>query len=204
MPTATSFVASPLSASARVFRQQGYATPTDAEVAQNLGLTPQELATQFPTRDALALHYLLADMTRQQDDHVRLYAHYPSPVERLYGLIGYSIQDLIGTSATYYPDLMQYPSAAQAMQDYLASYSTPQLQQLLNEGIQQGLFRGDINIRLVTIVLIQLVNIVLAPGVFPPASFQVTEVFRSVFLYYIRGLCTEEGARLAAEHFARM
>ncbi len=204
MTTSVAFVASPLSASALVFRQQGFAAPTDAEVAQSLGITPAELAAQYPTREALALHYLLADMTRQKDDHVRLYAHYTSPVERLYGLISYSIQDLVGTSATYYPDLMQYPSAAQAMQDYLAEYSTPQLQQLLNEGIRQGLFRSDINIQLVTIVLIQLVNIVLAPGVFPPGRFPVAEVFRSIFLYYIRGLCTDQGARLAAEHFARV
>jgi hypothetical protein len=143
-------------------------------------------------------------MERQKRDHARLFAWYASPVERLYGLISYSIQDLLDTPANYYPDLMQYPQAAQAMQDYLAQHSTPQLQQLLNEGIRQGLFRSDINIQLVTIILIQQVNIVLTPGIFPAGSFQVAEIFRSIFLYYIRGLCTDQGARLAAEHFARL
>lgn len=90
------------------------------------------------------------------------------------------------------------------VQDHLAIYSTPQLHQLLNEGILQGLFRSDINIRLVTIIIIQQVNIAITPGIFPAGSFQAAEIFRSIFLYYIRGLCTEQGARLAAEHFARM
>lgn len=66
------------------------------------------------------------------------------------------------------------------------------------------MFRSDINIQLVTIILIQQVNIVLTPGIFPAGSFQVAEIFRSIFLYYIRGLCTDQGARLAAEHFARI
>ena len=204
MSTSPAFLATPLTASAAFFRERGFATSTDADLANLLGLTPEAFAVQYPSRDALALHYLLEDMERQKHDHTRLYAWYSSPVERLYGLINYSIQDLLNTPASYYPDLMQYPSAAQAMQDYLAQYSTPQLQQLLNEGIRQGLFRRDINIQLVTIIIIQQVNIVLTPGIFPAGSFQVAEIFRSIFLYYIRGLCTDQGARLAAEHFARM
>jgi len=204
MSTSPAFQASPLTASAALFRQRGFAAPTDAEVAGSLGLTPEAFLVQYPSREALALHFLLDDMARQKRDHVRLFEWYPSPVERLYGLISYSIQDLLGTSASYYPELMQYPSAAQAMQDYLAEHSTPQLQQLLNEGIRQGLFRSDINIQLVTIIIIQQVNIVLTPGIFPAGSFQTAEIFRSIFLYYIRGLCTDQGARLAAEHFARI
>jgi AcrR family transcriptional regulator len=204
MSTSSAFRASPLTASAAFFRQRGYAAPTDSELAHSLGLTPEAFLAQYPSREALALHYLLDDMERQKRDHARLFAWYASPVERLYGLISYSIQDLLDTPANYYPDLMQYPQAAQAMQDYLAQHSTPQLQQLLNEGIRQGLFRSDINIQLVTIILIQQVNIVLTPGIFPAGSFQVAEIFRSIFLYYIRGLCTDQGARLAAEHFARL
>ncbi len=204
MSTTSTFQASPLTASAVFFRQRGYAAPTDTESAHSLGLTPEAFLARYPNREALALHYLLDDMERQKRDHARLFEWYSSPVERLYGLISYSIQDLLDTPANYYPDLMQYPKAAQAMQDYLAQHSTPQLQQLLNEGIRQGLFRSDINIQLVTIILIQQVNIVLTPGIFPTGSFQVAEIFRSIFLYYIRGLCTDQGARLAAEHFARI
>ena len=204
MRTSSAFVASPLTTSAALFRRRGFAAPTDTELAGSLSLPLADFLAQYPSREALALHCLLEDMERQKHDHVRLYEQYPSPVERLYGLINYSIQDLLDTSASYYPELMQYPSAALAMQDYLAQYSTPQLQQLLNEGIRQGLFRSDINIQLVTIILIQQVNIVLTPGIFPAGSFQVAEIFRSIFLYYIRGLCTDQGARLAAEHFARI
>jgi hypothetical protein len=204
MSTSSAFRPTPLAASALLLRQRGFVAPTDTELAASLDFSLDAFLARYPSREVLALHYLLDDMERQKRDHARLYEWYTSPVERLYGLISYAIQDLLGTSANYYPELMQYPSAAQAMQDYLAEYSTPQLQQLLNEGIRQGLFRSDINIQLVTIILIQQVNIVLAPGVFPAGSFQVAEIFRSIFLYYIRGLCTDQGARLAAEHFARL
>lgn len=48
-----------------------------------------------------------------------------------------------------------------------------------------------------------MLGIVLTPNIFPPIASSA-EIFRRVFLYYIRGLCTDEGARQAAGHFARM
>ncbi len=187
-----------------VFRRKGLSAPTDAELAAALGTVPAALAAQYPDRAALVLHSLRADLERQKQDHARLYAQFPSAVERLYALINYSIEDLVVTHSSYFADLAHFPAAWQLVQDHLATYSTPQLHQLLNEGVLQGLFRSDINIRLVTIILIQQVNVVITPGIFPTGSFQVAEIFRSIFLYYIRGLCTDQGARLAAEHFARM
>ena len=44
----------------------------------------------------------------------------------------------------------------------------------------------------------------LNPHIFPPDRYNMSEVFRSIFLYYIRGICTDEGARIAAGHFARL
>jgi len=187
-----------------VFRRKGITAPTDAELATALGTTPAALAAQYPDRAALLLDSLRTDLERQKQDHVRLYARFASAVERLYALINYTIEDLVVTNTSYLTDLAQFPAAWQLVQDHLATYSTPQLHQLLNEGILQGLFRSDINIRLVTIILIQQVNIAITPGIFPAGSFQAAEIFRSIFLYYIRGLCTDQGARLAAEHFARM
>ena len=84
------------------------------------------------------------------------------------------------------------------------TYSAPQLQQLLNDGIRNREFRSDINIQLVTKIIIEQLNMLLNPQVFPPDRYYMREVFRSIFLYYIRGICTDEGARIAAEYFARL
>ena len=82
----------------------------------------------------------------------------------------------------------------------LTSYPASQLQQLLNDEIRNRLFRSDINIQLVTKALMEQINL----PVFPPDRFNMAEVFRNIFLYYIRGICTDERPRIAAEHFARL
>ena len=147
---------------------------------------------------------LLADRERQRREYVALYAQFATAVERLHGLLKLGLRDLAAVPGQFYVDLQTgFPEAWNAMMDHLQSYSAPQLQALLNDGIRSRLFRSDINIQLVTKILLEQVTLMLNPQVFPPDRYNMSEVFRSIFLYYIRGICTDEGARIAAEHFAR-
>ena len=204
MPDSTLSTAA-LEAVMPVFHQQGLAAATDTRLATALGTTPAALLAQFPSRDLLVHHAMLADLERQKREHVDLYAEFSTAVERLYGLLRLGLHELVKTPGTFYSELQTgYPQTWEAVLSHLNTYSAPQLQQLLNDGIRAKLFRSDINIQLVTKIILEQLNMMLNPLIFPPDRFSPAEVFRSIFLYYIRGICTDEGARIAAEHFARL
>ncbi len=204
MPNATPPVVS-LEPALSVFHQHGLRSAPDALLAKTLSISVDQLKEQFPDRSALVRSTILADMERQKRDHIALYAQYSSAVERLYGLLQLGLRDLMSVPSNFYADLQtDFPLAWEVLMDHLANYSSPQLQQLLNDGIRQKLFRSDININLVTKILMEQINMMLNPSVFPPDRFNIAEVFRSIFLYYVRGICTDEGARVAADHFARL
>jgi hypothetical protein len=188
-----------------VFYQHGLQHAPDEALANALNISTSFLQSRFPNRTALVHQAMLADLVRQKREHAELYTKYPSAVERLYGLLQLGLRDLSGIPARFYNDLQSdFPDVWGVVTDHLAGYSTPQLHQLLNDGIRSRLFRSDINISLVTKILIEQLNLLLNPLVFPPDRYNMSEVFRSIFLYYIRGLCTDEGARVAAEHFSRI
>ena len=194
-----------LEAALPVFYQHGLHAAPDALLAAALSTTVSDLNEQYPTRASLVHEVMLADMERQKRAHVQLYAQYSSAVERLYGLLQLGLRDLSTIPSHFYAELQTgFPQAWNAAMDHLTSYSGPQLQQLLNDGIRNRLFRSDININLVSKILIEQINMMLNPQVFPPDRYNMAEVFRSIFLYYIRGICTEDGTRIAAEHFARL
>ncbi|GAC1383653.1 MAG: hypothetical protein NVSMB30_31100 [Hymenobacter sp.] len=197
--------ATSLEAAMPVFYHYGLSAAPDAALASALHLTVADFTAHYPDRAALVHQVVLADIERQKREHVALYAQFPSAVERLYALLRMGLRELAGVPSSFYADLQAgYPQAWSAMMDHMASYSSPQLQQLLNDGIRNRLFRLDINIQLVTKVLVEQANMLLNPLIFPPDRFNMSEVFRSIFLYYIRGICTDDGARIAAEHFARL
>lgn len=204
MPNATLSGAS-LEAAMPVFFAHGLGAASDQALAMALRTTVPDFTAQFPTRVEFVHQAMLADLERQKRDHTALYAEFTSAVERLYGLLDLGLRDLSKMPDTFYSELQAgFPESWDAVMDHLTTYSAPQLQQLLNDGIRSKLFRSDINIQLVTKIILEQLNMMLNPQVFPPDRYNMREVFRSIFLYYIRGICTDDGARIAAEHFARL
>lgn len=205
MAVSTPVPAHPLIATLRLLQQSGLHDTSDSTVAEAMGLTTAELEGRYPSRAALVTGLVEADIERQKRDHAAIYEQLPNAVDRLYGLLRYSINELLVTPDTYYGELQQgFPAAWEVAMSHLDSYSMPQIQQLLNDGIRQGTLRSDINIQLVSTIMLQQVNLLLNPQVFPPDRYNLSEVFRSIFLYYIRGICTDEGARKAVENFSRL
>jgi AcrR family transcriptional regulator len=196
----------PLEAVLPIFRQQGPRALSDEAIANALNISVADLTAQYGDRPTLVYHAILADIERQKRNHQEIYDQYPTAVERLYALLQYGLRDMEGMSPLYVMDLQreEFSRAWDTAMEHMATYSAQQMQQLLNDGIRQRLFRSDINIQLVTKIILEQVTLLINPQIFPPDRYNMAEVFRSIFLYYIRGLCTDEGARIAANHFSRL
>jgi hypothetical protein len=69
--------------------------------------------------------------------------------------------------------------------------------------VQQGVFLKDINIAVVTRVILENINVLLNTRVFPPDKYSIREVYRSIYLYYFRGLCTTEAINNAERLFTK-
>jgi hypothetical protein len=98
----------------------------------------------------------------------------------------------------------QYPLVWDVVQDYLHQYCQPLLTRLLQEGIIEGQFRADLDAPFIARIMLAQFSLILNEDIFPPDFNNLADVYRNIFFYYVRGLCTQEGARLAASHFTRM
>ncbi|MCR5888197.1 TetR/AcrR family transcriptional regulator [Hymenobacter sp. J193] len=189
----------------QLFLQHGISgLPLDALI-QHLKISPATFRGMFADKDDLVLQVARYDLERQKKEHAALFAQTSSPVERILMLLQHGIGEMQKVPGTYYVEVQeQHPTTWEVLMDHLTTYSYPQIHGLLNEGILQKELRGDINIELVTKIILEQLNLILNPVVFPPSRYNLSEVFRSVYLYYVRGLCTEEGIRAAAAHFSRL
>ena len=95
-----------------------------------------------------------------------------------------------------------YPTAWNIYQRHLQINYYYQFYDLINEGIRQKLFRNDINLEIVTKLLIEQLNVMHNTHLFPKHRFNMGEVFRSIFLYYLKGISTEKGGQIAENFFS--
>ncbi|UYZ58331.1 TetR/AcrR family transcriptional regulator [Hymenobacter latericus] len=189
----------------QLFRREGIESQSQEQIIAALDVSPVTFREMFADKADLVMQTLQYDIDRQKREHAELFALVQNPVGRLLSLLELGIRDLRDISPTYFADLIQhYPQVWEAAQQHLATYSFPQISGILNDGVLQKLLRGDINIGLVTKIILEQLNMVLNEQIFPPTRYNVAEVFRSVYLYYFRGLCTDEGIRAAGAYFARM
>ncbi|MCB2410352.1 TetR/AcrR family transcriptional regulator [Hymenobacter lucidus] len=190
----------------QLFQTRGITNLPLEQIMAKLDVSPTTFREMFQDKEDLVLQVTQYDIERQKREHAELFKRVDNAVARLLSLLEMGIRDLRKVTAPqYFADLIQdYPQAWELGQQHLAEYSYPQIHNLLNEGILQKTLRGDINIALVSKIIIEQLYMVLNEQIFPPSRYDVAEVFRSVYLYYMRGLCTDEGLKSAAAYFARM
>lgn len=188
----------------QIFYRQDVTAVSEEQLIDLLDVAPSTFYGLFRDKNDFLTQVVGYDLERQKRDHQAIFAQYTSPVERMLALLAHGIDEMKKSGPLDFTQFQQqHPQAWDLLLQHLTTYSYPQIHSLLNDGILQKQFRGDINIELVTKIILEQMNLILNPQVFPPQRYNLAEVFRSIYLYYIRGICTDEGMRLAASHFSR-
>ena len=200
-----SFKSSLLQEAQLVFVRLGVTRLSETELIEALHVAPATFYGMFRDKDDLVVQAMHQDLERQKQEHAELFANFSTPIERMLALHVHGFHEMSKVGGNSFLELRHlHPKAWNLLLDHLSNYSYPQLRGLIQEGVLQQQLRHDIDIELVTKIIMEQVNLVFNHEVFPPSEYSRAEVFRGVFFYYIRGLCTEEGLRLAAPHFNKI
>jgi AcrR family transcriptional regulator len=184
-----------------IFKREALDKVTEAYMLKKLDISQATFREMFKSIPDLVNQVMEHDLVVQKNEHKRLLDQSPNAVSDIMSLLLHGINQVKNTNPLYYFHLQQsYPQAWQIAMEHLYSYSYPQIHGIINKGILEGNFRKDINIQLVTKIIMEQLNMLLNPVLFPPDRYNLAEVFRSIFLYYLRGLCTDTGGK-QAEHF---
>ncbi|WP_242921863.1 TetR/AcrR family transcriptional regulator [Pontibacter liquoris] len=188
----------------RTFKAEGIEANSEEDIIRKLDIRPSTYHELFPSKAAMVKRVAQYDMEQQKQEHARFLATAKSPVEEIMLLLKDGIENIQKTNPLYVIDMQQhYPEVWQLALEHFNTYSYHEVLNVLNKGIMQNLFRKDVNLQLVTKIILEQVTMLLNPAIFPPERYNLGEVFRSIFLYYLRGICTDQGGKLAEEFFSR-
>lgn len=187
-----------------LFKTEGIEANTEEDILRKVGISGATYQEMFSSKAEMVRQVIIFNTESQKQQQVQLLASARNPVEEIMMLLQNGISTLKTTSPVFISDLQQhYPQSWAITYDYLTNYSHHQNSMILNRGILQGYFRKDINLQLVTKIIMEQFFMMINPAVFPPDRYNLAEVFRSIYLYYVRGICTEQGGKMAEEYFAK-
>ncbi|WP_162054128.1 TetR/AcrR family transcriptional regulator [Pontibacter pamirensis] len=187
-----------------LFKAEGIEANKEQDILRKVGIPGTTYQELFSSKAEMVKQVTLFNIEMQKQEQIRLLASANNSVEEIMILLQDGISTLSKTNPLMISDMQQYyPESWMLTQDYLSNYSHHQNSAILNRGILQGYFRKDINLQLVTKIIMEQFFMMINPAVFPPNRYNLAEVFRSIYLYYVRGICTEKGGKMAEEYFSK-
>jgi len=86
-----------------------------------------------------------------------------------------------------------YPDAWSQLQDSRKGFTGEVIYNNITKGIREGYFRDDVHVEIATRLWISRINAIFEPKLFPIREFDLSEVYRQMFIHQIRGLSTAKG-----------
>ena len=187
----------------QIIKRDGIEVHTDEDLIELLDIRHSTFMELFSSREDMVKQVILFDIEQQKQEQEQLLAKAGNPVEEIMMILLDGIRKIREINPVFIADMQRYPEAWQLSMQYVRENNKHVNAEVLNRGIIQGYFRKDINLQLVTKIILEQFLMMINPGVFPPDKYDLSEVFRSIYLYYVRGICTDIGGKLAEAYFAK-
>lgn len=188
-----------------IFKKEGIEANSESDIIRKLDIGQSTFKELFSDKTDMIRKTIAFDIEDQKRGHLIVLADAENAVQEIIILLQDGLRTVKQLHPSYVIDLQTYyPEIWQMWIDHFNVYIYHQISEVLNKGIVTGGFRKDINIQLVTKIILEQLNMMLNPGIFPPDRFELAEVFRSTYLYYVRGFCTESGGKIAEQYFSEI
>ena len=178
-----------------MFLKFGYSKVTMDEIAANLGMSKKTLYKFFPSKEELVREIIYKMRCGVKDYIDDLLANnemdFVEKLKRMMNLIGNQSSKLQGPLLE---DLHKnIPEVWKQINEFRKDNVRQKFTQLINMGVEKGIFRKDIDQRLIVLTYSSAIQGLINPEILSQMPFSVEQVFESLIKIIFSGIFTEEG-----------
>ena len=183
----------------RAFMANGIKSITMDDIAASLGISKRTLYEVFANKETLLEECILHEQ-QATEAYVRdVISSSNNALEVMLKLYLRSLEKFHATSKKFFEDIKKYPHAYELLKNDNKRNSV-EAANFFQKGVEQGIFRSDVNFAIVNLLLDEQLNLLLHSD--RCASYSFLEVYESIMFTYLRGISTQRGAE-ELERFIR-
>ncbi|MDR0891299.1 MAG: TetR/AcrR family transcriptional regulator [Mediterranea sp.] len=180
----------------QAFTTQGIKSITMDDIAASLGISKRTLYEVFEDKETLLQECLRKTQADRDQYFAKLYEQSDNVLEVILAIFQKSIEVFHRTNKRFFEDIKKYPKAYEMVKSR-RDEDSERTMSFFKQGVQQGLFRPDVNFAIVNLLVREQFDVLLNTNICDKYPF--TEVYESIMLTYIRGISTEKGAKALDE-----
>ena len=175
------------------FRVQGIKAVRMDDLASQIGISKRTLYEMFKDKEELLMDCLLYSNQREKERVNDIRSKSKNVLEVILGVFLYSIEMLHEPNKLFFEDIKKYPAAYKLVQE-VRNIDSKEKMAFFRQGVEQGIFRSDINYPIVDELVKQQFNLLVNTDFFSHHPF--LDVYESIMFTYLRGISTVEGTRM--------
>jgi len=183
-----------------LFGKYGIRTMTMDSLAEELGISKRTIYERFKDKDTLLLEVIRYYKNLTQEEAHRLIDQSDNAIEALFRIIKMTIDQMTRMSPAFFHDFKKYH------QKVFKQFSEPgeirdfsMTRRLLETGMEQEVFRDDINVEIVNQAIHALFDLFGHNSSMVDAGFHRKDMFDHILIPYFRGISTKKGRKLLVD-----
>lgn len=175
------------------FTKNGIKTITMDDIANRIGISKRTLYETFKDKEDLLVECVDHQNQEMEQFTEQVLRESDNVLEVILKFYQRSIEIFHETSKRFFEDMGKYPRVCDLIKKNRETNSRESVE-FFKKGIDQGLFRSDVNFELLHLLIQEQVDLLLNTDLCSAYSF--VEVFESIMFVYMRGISTEKGQKI--------
>ncbi len=183
-----------LKAAVDLFWRYGVKSVTMDDIAKELGISKKTIYQHFNDKDAIVKEVVEIELNSEQCDIDRLEAEASDPIEEVMRTSDYMRTSVATMNPVLLNDLKKYhPKAWAIFQKHKHEHIIQSISGNLQRGVDAGLYRDDIDVKVLARMRVEQIEMAFDPAIFPPQKFAMIEVHTQLIHHFLRGILTAQG-----------
>ncbi|HYX06591.1 MAG TPA: TetR/AcrR family transcriptional regulator [Bacteroidales bacterium] len=186
-----------------LFKKLGIRNVTMDTLANELGISKRTIYELFKDKNNL-VSISIQEMARQNREEVlEIINNSTNVIDAMFQIGRNGQQQRAEMSDAFFDDIKKrFPEINKRFNTDSEYRNSSVSQLLLSRGVNEGIFRSELNIELVSTFIEQLGSFLHNSEYFTAGNINEKEIMKNIFLPYFRGISTEKGVKLIEQYFS--
>ncbi|MEM6525016.1 MAG: TetR/AcrR family transcriptional regulator [Bacteroidota bacterium] len=184
-----------------LFHKYGVRSVSMDDIARYLSMSKKTLYQYFKDKDELVTLGMQAHMEQEKAEFQEIANNAHNAIHEMAGVTKLMRKNMKGINPSLLFDLQKYhPNAWNVWLDFKENYIKDSVVSTLQKGMEQGLFRDEIDPEVMAIFRVEQVQMAFDDRVFPADKFNFKNVQMSFLDHFIHGLVNDKGRELLKKY----
>jgi TetR/AcrR family transcriptional regulator, cholesterol catabolism regulator len=180
-----------------LFMKYGVRSVSMDDIARHLSVSKKTIYQYFVDKDDVVTLVATDHMDKGRTEYEDLRESSKNAIDELVKISACLKKDLQEMNPSLLFDLHKYhPKAWSVWLDHKNKYIRDSVVRNINQGIEEGYYRKELNPQVLAAVRIELVQMAFDERVFPHNEINLAEAQIQIFDHFVYGLLTEKGRKL--------